>query len=71
MKGVDLSAPSGKQKQTPLMTATMNWNVRIVDYLMERGADPFIKDTYGFTAKDKASFKQYKTLLSMLSAYEN
>jgi ankyrin repeat protein len=39
------------------MMATNTWNVRIVDYLTDRMADPFIKDKYGFTAKDKAGIK--------------
>lgn len=36
------------------MSAVMRWNVSIIDYLIERGADPMIKDKYGFTAKRKA-----------------
>jgi hypothetical protein len=39
------------------MQAINKWNVRIIDYLMERGVDPFIKDKYGFTAKEKAKLK--------------
>ena len=44
-------------KFTPLMTALMRWNVRVIDYLMERGVDPYVKDSYGFTAKEKAKLK--------------
>ena len=55
---------------TPLMKATNNWNVRIVDYLIERGVDPFIKDKYGFTAKDKAKLKNHRTIFAMLDSYE-
>ena len=36
------------------MSATQKWNVRIIDYLLERGVDPSIKDKYGFTALRKA-----------------
>ena len=40
MIGADLSHGIGKHKNTPLMAATARWNVRIVDYLIERGANP-------------------------------
>ena len=52
------------------MTGVMKWNVRIIDYLLERGVDPFQKDIYGFTAKRKAEIKQLRTIYSMLSNYE-
>ena len=48
------------------MTALSRWNVRIIDYLMERGVDPAVQDSYGFTAKRKASIKNLKTITSML-----
>jgi len=54
LMGADIHSGRGKLSNTPLMSATMRWNVRIVDYLMERGVDPFITDKYGFTAKRKA-----------------
>ena len=41
MNGADLSTGQGKFKNTPLMTGVMKWNVRIIDYLLERGVDPF------------------------------
>ena len=57
------------------MVTTMRWNVRVVDYLIERGANPFEKDVYGFTAKRKAEIKSLKTIASMLDhhgkKYEN
>ena len=48
--GADLSSGVGKFKTTPLMAALAKWNVRIIDYLMERGVDPSVKDSFGFTA---------------------
>ena len=39
------------------MTALAKWNVRIIDYLMERGVDPLVKDIYGFTALKKAEIR--------------
>lgn len=53
------------------MTATGRWNVRVVDYLIERGADPFVKDKFGFTAQRKAEIKNLRTISSMLKQYEN
>ena len=50
LHGANLSQGVGEQQLTPLMTAVGKWNVRIVDYLLERKVDPFIKDKYGFTA---------------------
>jgi len=48
----------------------MRWNVRIVDYLMERGVDPNVADKFGFTAKRKAEIKNLRTISSMLGEYE-
>ena len=65
-----MSRGAGKVNNTPLMAGMMNWNVRIIDYLTERGVDPYVKDKYGFTALKKAQIKNLKTITSMLQAYE-
>lgn len=52
------------------MAALAKWNVRIIDYLMERGVDPNVKDIFGFTAKRKAEIRNLRTISSMLSTYE-
>ena len=70
LHGADLSSGAGKFKNTPLMTALNRWNVRIIDYLIERGVDPNLQDVYGFTAKRKAQIKQLRTINSMLESYE-
>lgn len=70
LMGADLDSARGKLGNTPLMTATMRWNNRIVEYLIERGVDPYVTDKYGFTAGKKAEMKQLKTITSMLSQYE-
>lgn len=54
IRGADLSNGAGRFKYTPLMTGLMSWNVRIIDYLTERGVDPHVKDEFGFTAHRKA-----------------
>ena len=70
LHGADLSQGGGKFNNSPLMTALSRWNVRIIDYLMERGVNPAVQDSYGFTAKRKASIKNLKTITSMLDQYE-
>ena len=52
------------------MTAMMSWNVRIIDYLTERGVNPYEKDKYGFSAVEKAKIKNFRTIQSMLGSYE-
>jgi ankyrin repeat protein len=54
LRGADLNSGAGKQRFSPLMVSVMRWNVRIIDYLLERGVDPYEKDCYGFTALRKA-----------------
>ena len=54
LHGADLSKGGGKFNNTPLMTALLRWNVRIIDYLLERGIDAGMQDSFGFTAKKKA-----------------
>ena len=70
LRGAELSKGAGKFNFTPLMSGMMNWNVRVIDYLTERGVDPFVKDSYGFTALKKSKIKNLRTIQSMLSSYE-
>lgn len=69
--GADMSSGAGKFKFTPLMSATRRWNVRIVDYLIERGVNPFVQDSFGFTASRKAQMKNLNTIGGMLRQYES
>lgn len=71
IKGGNLHAGVGKESTTPLMAAVGRWNVRIVDYLMERGADPTVKDLYGFTAHRRAEIKNLRTIAGMLKQHES
>ena len=70
LHNADLSGGAGKFLLTPLMAAQAKWNVRIIDYLMERGVDPNVPDKYGFTAKQKAEIRQLRTISSMMAEYE-
>ena len=69
--GADLNLGVGKFNNTPLMAALSRWNVRIIDYLMERGVDPTVKDSFGFTALRKAEIRNLRTISSMLKTYED
>jgi ankyrin repeat protein len=71
MHGANLSSGAGKFKLTPLMTAIMRWNVRMIDYLIERGVNPHEPDCYGFTAKKKAELKNLRAIHSMIANYES
>lgn len=62
--------PSGKFGITPLMAGVGSWNTRIVEFLMERGVDPEVKDVYGFTAQQKAEMKNLRTITRLLQSYE-
>ena len=42
LHGANLSQGGGKFGNTALMSALVRWNVRIIDYLLERGVDPFV-----------------------------
>ena len=52
------------------MAALGRWNVRIIDYLIERGVDPNVHDKFGFSAREKAKIKGLRTIHSMLDQYE-
>jgi ankyrin repeat protein len=71
LNGADIVSAKGKFGFTPLLTAQSRWNVKIIDYLIERGVNPFVKDNFGFTAKQKALLNEHKTIYSMLNQYES
>lgn len=52
------------------MAASERWNARIVDYLLERGVDPTVKDKFGFTALRKAELRNLRTISLMIKSYE-
>jgi hypothetical protein len=70
LRGANISKAAGKFGNSPLMTGLMSWNVRIIDYLTERGVDPFVEDQFGFTALRKAKIKNFRTISSILTQYE-
>lgn len=70
LHSANLSQGVGKFKNTPLMAALARWNVRVIDYLLERGVDPTVQDQFGFTALRKADLRNLRTISSMLTSYE-
>lgn len=66
LKGANLSTGAGSFGITPLMAATGQWNTRIIEFLLSRGVDSNIKDTFGFTALEKAEMKNLRTIKTML-----
>ena len=70
MRGADLNQAETVEGNTPLMSAVINWQGRIVDYLLERGVDPFITDKYGFTALQKAELRDLQATAALLRDYE-
>ena len=70
LHNADLSAGAGKFNNTPLMTALAKWNVRIIDYLLERGVDTSVQDQFGFTALKKAELRNLRTITMMLKSYD-
>lgn len=49
-KGYDVDMQDPETGKTALMAAVLQGNYKIVEYLLEAGADPNIKDKYGRTA---------------------
>ncbi len=70
LHNADLSQGAGRFNNTPLMTALSKWNVRIIDYLLERGVDSSVKDSFGFTALKKAELRNLRTISLMLKSYD-
>lgn len=70
LRGADLSMPAGPYLLTPLMMATNQWQVRIVEYLTERMVDPGVVDKFGFTARDKARMKNLNRIHAIIEQHE-
>jgi hypothetical protein len=70
LHSADLSQGAGKFNNTPLMAALAKWNVRIIDYLLERGVDSSVTDSFGFTATKKAELMNLRTITMMLKSYD-
>lgn len=67
--GVNGDAAPRKDGKTPLMLAVEAHNIDVIDYLLERGADPFLKDAAGETALDIARRIGMDDIAGKLDAY--
>lgn len=57
-KGYDVNMQDPKTGKTAMMAAILQGNYKIVEYLLEAGADPNIRDKYGRTALKMANTYQ-------------
>jgi hypothetical protein len=68
--GVNGEASPRKDGKTPLMLATEAEQFDVVDYLLEHGADPWMKDAAGETAVDLARQEKVDDIAGKLTEYE-
>jgi ankyrin repeat protein len=66
--GADINKPT-PQGLTPLMRAAFNKCDRVLQVLVERGADPSLKNKDGKTAEDIARERHFPDVADMLQAY--
>ena len=65
-KGLDVNKTNRKSGFTALMAAACYGRVEITKYLLEQGANQYIKDSKGFTAIDFARKMNKKSVLKLL-----
>lgn len=63
--GIDVNTKDSKEA-TALMGATLNGHNKIVDLLLEKKANPLLKDNNGFSAVDYAKIHERKFIISKL-----
>ena len=68
-RGMDVNLVSEGAGQTPLMFAVNNGNLRLAEFLLERGADHEIRDIAGYTACDYANLSQYGEMVQLFARY--
>lgn len=62
--GANVNA-KGLDDDTPLHDATTSGNLKMVKFLIEHGADPFVKNTKGKTPSDYAATHIFEYLQSI------
>jgi hypothetical protein len=67
--GVNGEGAARKDGKTPLMLATEANQIDVVDYLLEHGADPWMKDAAGETALDIARREKVDNIAERLARY--
>ena len=65
-RGIDIHHV-GFSKRTALHWAALSGNANLILELLRHGVDPYLKDIYGYTAKDFAIQQQHKEAASVLT----
>jgi ankyrin repeat protein len=66
-RGIDIDARAHtKFKNTPLQTALLAGQLATVKLLLERGADPLVRQAHGFTPLQEAAFHGRRDLVELL-----
>ncbi|MCB1218461.1 ankyrin repeat domain-containing protein [bacterium] len=68
-RGLDINQIEERSGQTPLISAASNGNTRLVEFLLEQGADPAPVDVNGFTACDYAVYTQNGDMVMAFSRF--
>lgn len=69
-ESLDVNACESVRGWTPLILASIQGNKQFVDMLLQAGADTYVQDIFGWTAKDHAAFQGWLPLARMLAALE-
>jgi glycerophosphodiester phosphodiesterase len=72
---IEMDTPEAVHGRTPLILASVNGDLPVVELLLREGADPKVQDLFGWTAKDHAAFRGHlpmaKTLMALETASTN
>lgn len=63
---IDVDAPEAVYGWTPLILACVKGDLPVVERLLRAGADPRVRDLFGWTAEDHAAFRGYLSMARML-----
>ncbi len=67
---IDLDVPEATYGWTPLILASINGDLPVVELLLRAGADPKVQDAFGWTVKDHAAFRGHLPMAKMLKTLE-
>jgi glycerophosphodiester phosphodiesterase len=68
---IDVDAPEAVYGWTPLILACVKGDLPVVERLLRAGADPRVRDLFGWTAKDHAAFRGYLPMARMLMTLDS
>ncbi len=67
--GANYNAVYGMKRETPLTIASQRCNTEIVRALLQAGANPFLRDSNGRTAKRQAELAGCQTIASLIEGF--